>query len=254
MISARVLKKLEEYQNSPYKILSVYLGSDETQAPNLEVLHSQFHSLLHEHFTKEMREEYATDIARIEDFINNYTPSAHTLAFFSAGEQLWEVIELEFGIKPSLALETSPYVMPLHMAQTSRLPYVSLLIDREKAIAFIVNQGEIVAHTEIKTGYVQPREKGTNKDDGLRQADTEARYSEISLRRHIEQSIKEIEQFLQGRDFSFVLIGGHKPMFTKVTELLPPDLKGKVAGYFVTEMNVPLQTMLDASKQAAAER
>ena len=251
MINTSVLKKLEDYQNSPFKILSVYLGSSEIQAPNLEAFHTQFHSLLHEHFTKEMREAYADDIARIEAFIADYTPSAHSLVFFSAGDALWEVVELSYGIEPTLQLDESPYLAPLQHATVKQPPYLCLLIDREKAIAFIVDQDEIIAHTEVKTGYVQPREKGTNKDDELRQPDTEARYSEATLHRHIEASLNKIMEFLRGHEYSFVLIGGHKPMFTKITQLLPSELQGKVKGYFVSELNVPLQVMFDASKQVS---
>lgn len=249
MINTTVLKKLEGFQNSPFQILSVYLGSSEVQAPNLEVLHTQFHSLLHEHFSKEMRETYADDIARIDAFISDYVPSAHSLVFFSAGDNIWEVVELSYGVEPTLRLNKSPYLAPLQHAEKSDPPYLCLLIDREKAIAFIVNQDEITAHTEVKTGYVQPHEKGTNKDDELRQPDTEARYSEETLHRHIAASLDKIMDFLHGQEYSFLLIGGHKPMFTKITQLLPPELQGKVKGYFISELNVPLQVMFDASKQ-----
>jgi hypothetical protein len=83
MISPTTVKTIQAYSNSDNKVLSVYLGEDTRQSSNGEFLLTQFHSLLHGYFDKDLRREYDNDIKRISEFLVDYIPKARSLVFFN---------------------------------------------------------------------------------------------------------------------------------------------------------------------------
>src|SRR5665213_1375968 len=127
MIKPNLIEKLKTYDGSSFQILSVYLGADSVQSPSGEFLLKQFHSLLHHHLNKDLRETFKSDITRIEKYLAEYIPSARSLIFFSAGKQLWETAELEFYVSQSLSVGTSPNVDPLIQSLQKYSKYLVVL-------------------------------------------------------------------------------------------------------------------------------
>lgn len=251
MITPEKLKQLESFNNSRFMIMSVYLGSDSLQAPFDKYLISEFHSLLHQNFDKKMRETFRNDIARIETYLDNYAPSARTLAIFSAGDKLWEIIEFEFSIENSLSVDFSPNLDPIRSARQKYSKYLVLLVDREKARMFTVDQGEIAEHADYMGEYI-PQDKKTIGHDGYPgQNNIHSRHLDILIDRHIDEVSKKLAEFVKSQDIDFVIIGGHKEMFVRVANSLPADLKNKLVGSFVSELNIPLNDILQESKRVA---
>jgi len=252
MIQPDTIKKLNGFNNSSFQILSVYLGTDSTQAPSGEVLLTQFHSLVHQDLSSEQRSEFKSDIDRIEKYLGTYIPSARTLVFFSAGDNLWEVASLEFSLQSGLIATSSPDMNPLTEALQKYSKYLVLLVDREKARMFSVEQGEIVDRSQFIKGYVPPRIKSTGRDNPFNQSDTNFRHNEQLLKQHIKYAADAVVKFTSANDINFILIGGHAEMFKKVADSLPANLKSKVVADFVTEVNIPLNDILLLSKKVAA--
>lgn len=252
MIQPDTIKKLNGFNSSSFQILSVYLGTDSTQAPSGEVLLTQFHSLIHSDLSNDQRTEFKSDIERIEKHLNNYVPSARTLVFFSAGDKLWEVVGLEFSLHTGLVVTNSPDMNPLTDALQKYSKYLVLLVDREKARMFSVEQGEIIDRSQFIRGYVPPKIKSTGRDNLLNQSDTNFRHNELLLKRHIQYASDAVVKFTSADDINFIIIGGHAEMFKKVADSLPANLKSKVVAGFVTEINIPLNDILIQSKKIAA--
>jgi hypothetical protein len=117
---------------------------------------------------------------------------------------------------------------------------------------FTVEQGEIVDHSEFIGGYVPQKVKSTGRDISGGDGDINFRHNEELLQRHIDLAAKAVTKFTKAGDIHFVIIGGHAEMFKKVAKSLPSSLQTKVAGSFVTEVNIPLNEILLESKKIAA--
>ena len=251
MIQPSMIEKLKTYNSPLSLVLSVYLGNDTVQAPSVEYLLTQFHSLLHGILTKEERVIFENDIKHIEEYLSDYVPSARSLVFFSAGQKLWEIVSLEFPLPMSLSVNSYPNIKPLVQSLQKYSKYLVLLVDREKARMFTVEQGEIVDYSNF-TGYVPQKIKATGRDGVISQSDTNFRHNEVLLKRHIDRAVQAVVAFTEANDIHFVILGGHSEIFKKVAKSLPKDLRVKIAGSFVTEVNLPLNEILRESKKIAS--
>lgn len=252
MIKLSIIKKLKTYKNSSYQILSVFLGADSAQSPTGVLLTKQFHSLLHKHLNKDLREAFKSDIVRIEEYLSKYKPLARSLIFFSAGEHLWEVVELEFSVQTNMSVSQSPNIDPILQSLQEYTKYLVVLVDREKARMFTVEQGEISDHSEFIGGYVPQKIKSTGRESSGGDGDIISRHNKVLLQRHIDLSVQAVTEFTKNNDIHFVIIGGHTEMFKKVAKSLPSSLQTKIAGNFVTEINIPLNEILLKSKKIAS--
>jgi len=252
MIRPNAIKELKGFNDSPYQILTVYLGSDSVQAPSAEVLLTQLHSLIHQNLSSEQRVTFKSDIERIEKYLSNYIPSARSLVFFSAAKQLWEVVDLEFSMPMSLSVNNSPNIDQLVESLQNHSKYLVLLVDREKARMFTVEQGEIVDRSQFIKGYVPQKIKATGRDNLLNQSDTNFRRNDNLLKQHVDIAAKAAAEFTKTNNINFVIIGGHAEMFKKVTDSLPSNLRTKIVAELVTEVNIPLNDILIESKKIAA--
>lgn len=251
MIKPDELERIESYNNSNFPILSVYLGADNLQAPSEKFLITQFHSMLHQNLDKEQREIFKTDIERIEDFLNDYIPTSRSLIIFSSGEKLWEVVNLEFYLESNISIDMSPNLSPILKSQQKYSKYMVLLVDREKALMFTVEQGEIVEQSKFSGDYVPQNKQATGRDGNAGRSDIMTRHTNELLNRHINNACEAADKFARTKDIDFLIIGGHSEMFAKVAKSLPSNLQNKLVGSFVTEINIPLNDILIKSKEIA---
>lgn len=109
------LKKLGKFLNSQFPILTIYLGAVSKQAPAAKLLLSQFHSLVHQNLSKKEQKIFNQDLKKIEDYLRmTYDKRGKkTVIFFSSGQKLWEILELNFYLPPLCLVSYSPYLNPL---------------------------------------------------------------------------------------------------------------------------------------------
>jgi hypothetical protein len=251
MITLTTIKKLKKFERSNLQIMTVYLSEATLRSPTGAYLLSQFHSLLHRYLDKPMRVKFAADISRIEKTLAEHIPKARSLVVFTDGENLWEVVGLEFPLPASLTISTSPNMQPLLLALPKYSRYLVLLVDREKVRMFTVEQGEMIDHSDYIDGSVPQLSKSTGIDRAG-STDGEFRHNQVLLQRHIEKTAKAVAKFTQSHDVHFVIIGGHSEMFKRVAASLPAGLRSKVVDSFVTEINIPLNEILMESKKIAS--
>lgn len=60
-------------------------------------------------------------------------------------------------------------------------------------------------------------------------------------------------EFIKNEPIQRVVIGGHKMLFHDVYKYLPGSLKKKVAGTFVTQLNIPKNQLIKHAQLAVAK-
>ncbi len=150
------IKQLQKITNAPYPILSVYLGTAEKKTFHANVVVSQFHSLIHQSLSKDDQKTFRKDIDRIISFLKEQYDSRgkRSIAFFSAGENLWEVLDFEFYLPPLCIILHAPYLKPILEALDTYTKYLVLLVDHKKSRLFTVHLGEIEEHKDVFNGNV----------------------------------------------------------------------------------------------------
>lgn len=247
----KTIKKLAGYVNSPFPILSVYLGAVQKKSTDYSLISSIFHSQIHQNLGEEERKIFKKDLARIDDYLRTSYDSRgrRSVVFFCAGKKLWEVLEFEFYLPPFCVVSYSPYIRPITEALNEYKPYLVLLADRQKARLFTVHLGEIKEHKDIFNGDVPQRVK--HGDDTWDQQNKIQRHIEDHLLRHLKLIAGETREFAKKNPVSFVIVGGHKEIIPKIKKRLVYPLNKMVLGEFVTELNVPLNDIFLKSKRVA---
>jgi hypothetical protein len=252
MIRKSTIDKLNSFNDSPFQILTVYLGDDSTQAPSANYLLTQFHSLTHKNLTAEQRTIFKDDIIKIEKFLGHYIPGYRSLVFFSAGNNLWQVAKLEFAMPASISTSSSPNMKQLTKSLESHSKYLVLLVDRAKSRMFTVEQGQITEQMEAINNIVPKKVRSTGRDTVITQNNMVSRRNDELLKRHVSLVSQSVAKFTKSQHINFVIIGGQKNMIRKVADMLPNNLQSKIMVGLVTDINAPLTTILKESKKIAA--
>lgn len=121
--------------------------------------------------------------------------------------------------------------------------YLLLLVDREHTKLLLVSDNHLIAEKKVEKDYVPKKVK--HGDDAWDSQDKIFRHIEDHLHRHLKHSASEAAQFVKGEGISGVLIGGHKPLFSKINQHLPVTLSKKVVGNFITELKIPNKKIID---------
>ncbi len=234
-------------------ILSVYLSSSGKQVPYPSFYISQFHSLIHQNLKDIEQKEWQSDSARIEEYLHESInkSSARSLVFFTAGKDLWQVLDFEFYLPPLVKTSSQPYLKPIEDAVKKYSKYLVLLVDRKKARLFTVNLGKIEEEKLVFDGEVPQNVKAKKIDWG--RDDKIFRHIEDHLHRHLQTIAKKTFDFFMGKDIHFLIIGGHAEMIPKIKKHLPYPLNQMILGQFITELNIPLNDVLLHSKRVASK-
>lgn len=128
--------------------------------------------------------------------------------------------------------------------------YLYILADREKAVFFTVYRGKITDKKEIFDNSVPQNVKAKKIDWG--RDDKIFRHIEQHLHYHLQYIAKEALEFSKGKGIDFIIIGGHEELIPKMQAHLLYPLNKRVAGKFITELNIPLNKILQLGKKFAA--
>lgn len=245
------IQKLKTCNGSDFPIITIYLGRAGKKTFNTEVIVAQFHSLIHQTLDGKDQKQFKKDIERITHFLREQYDSRgkRSIVFFTAGDKLWNVIDFEFYLPPLCIVLHSPYLKPILEAFDTYTKYLVLLVDRKKARMFTVHLGQIEEHTDVFDGLVPQKVK--HGDDTWDAQDKIFRHIEDHLHRHLKLVAQATSEFIKDKNVHFIILGGHKELFTKVKKHLSGHLRKMVLGEFVTELNIPLNTVFLKSKKIA---
>lgn len=115
--------------------------------------------------------------------------------------------------------------------------YLILAVDRQKALLFALVDGLVENEAVLVYDYVPQKVK--HGDDTWDAQDKIFRHIEDHLHRHLKNVAKKASEFAKEYKITGILIGGHKPLFSKIEKYIPYPLSKKIKGTFVTELKIP---------------
>lgn len=246
----KTIQKLKTYKHSGFPILSLYLGFENKKSPNLKQLLSNFHSLVNgQLLTHGESPRLENNVKQVEKYLIEEfdTRGKRSIVFFT-GNGLFEVLEFEFYMEPNVYISYSPHLEPMMDKIREHNSYMVLVADHKKAKMFTVHLGEIEEQAEFVDGHV-PQNVRANERDFYGRSDIIFRHIEDHLHRHLKLIAEKAEEFAKDKKINFVIIGGHRELFKKIKKHLPRDLRDKVSGEFVTELNIPINSIFLQSKK-----
>lgn len=248
----KTLDRLKTYNDSPAPILSIYFQLPVPKLYTTETIINKLQTHINANLTIAQRKELKNNIQMIVGFMKNYqqAPGENTLAFFTGGDNLFEVMHLQYKMKSSVTVAHSPYLEPLLQQQEDTRRYLVILSDKEKAIFYTLYKGSVEERDEVYDNSV-PSDINHIGSQGLRtqRDDKTQRHMHDRLQKHFQYIGKRAELFIKDKPFAGVILGGHKSEMSQFKEYLPKQLKDKVVGDFVSELQVNFNEILTRSKK-----
>ena len=124
--------------------------------------------------------------------------------------------------------------------------YMVLLVDRQKAKMFTLVDGAVGMVEEFKDGHVPQKVK--HGDDTWDAQNKIFRHIEDHLHKHLVLISRKAAAFAKKNNITAVVIGSHKPLFSKIEKHLPYPLSQKIKGRFITELKAPFNEILNRAK------
>lgn len=125
--------------------------------------------------------------------------------------------------------------------------YMILLVDRKKAKIFTLIDGIVERKENIDEGNVHQRVKA-NDIHYYGRSNKIARHIENQLHRRLQFVAQKTANFAKKGQFEGILIGSHKPLFSKIAKHLPYPINQQVKGTFITELKGPFNKILQNAK------
>lgn len=130
--------------------------------------------------------------------------------------------------------------------------YLFIIADRKKASLFLFKQGNLEIDRDIMDPSVQ---KSSKIDSGeLYGRNTKQSHKiDNQIKRHLQLIMQETKSFINDKHINGLFIGGHKPLFHLIEKELSPDLRKKLRGNFITELNIPKDELIKHCKRILEE-
>jgi len=238
----------------PQGILSVYLSFDQIRSPSEDALDSLTRSLINT-LPPKQQEQFKPDIERILNYLQQHYSRSNirSLVFFTSGKNLWKVLELAFYLPASISVSKQPNIKPLEEKLPDYRRYMVLLVDRKKAKAFTVYLGKLEKQVDLHSDEIVPHRVKAEKYDTITgREDKIFRNIEDSLHRYLKDIASQAWAFFKlANQVDFILLAGHKEIFAKIHRHLPKIMADKVKDGFVTQLNIPLNQIVQRSKKVA---
>jgi peptide subunit release factor 1 (eRF1) len=251
----KTIERLKTYTNSSDPILSIYFHLPVPKRYTNTTIVNKLQSCINANMSFKQREAMKNNIRYIVGFMQDYQQARgeETLAFFSGGDNLFEVLHLPYKIPNTVKCAHEPYLEPLYQAQEDTRRYLVILSDKQKAILYTIFAGSLEAQEEVFDDSVPHDAQG-------RWANAPRAQRNDKLQRHIHEHLQKHFAYIASRAVSFiknkpiagVILGGHKTEMSQFKEHLPKNLKEKVVGNFVSELNTNFNEILGKSKEVVA--
>jgi len=248
----KTLQRLIAYNGSPSPILTIYFRLFSSKIKQDDSLNQRLEKIIMQELTSQQREEMKSNIEYILGFLENYQPSNYekTLAIFSGGSNLFEVLHLPYEIEPMIKFSHDPYLDPLLQAQEDSRRFLIILNDREKALFYTIYSGTLEDQEAVTSGEHVPQDvKGRWPESPHAQRDDKVqRHIHDYLSRHYDFIAGKAAQFINRKPITGVVLGGHKDQMSQFEKHLPKHLRDKVVGKFVSELHVNFNKIMARSK------
>jgi peptide chain release factor subunit 1 len=249
-VSDEELERLERFDSTGARILSVYLDLD----PQRQVDRS--HLVVLKDLVKEARDrlgeaagdELDRQAARLQEWLESEPQQGRGLAVFSCSEpDLWQVAFLPVPLEDHLAFEPRPHLGPLLALLDEHERYAVALVDKEKARLFTVFMGTI-EESEAFEDLVP----GKHDQGGWSQARLQ-RDHDTHVYQHLQHVAQRLGELLERRGFDRLILAGPGEATSELRGLLPAVLAELLVAVIPGEMFAGEAEILEQSL-AVAER
>jgi len=242
MIPEKELEALVAFSGT-HKVLSLYLDTYLAHQSKDAV------KLLFRQQIRNLEENpMPSDKKAIERFLDfEYDWQSRGLAIFASGDDLWKTISLPIAVTAQAYLTDKPYVRVLADIMDRFVNYGVALIDKESVRLFSVAWGKIQSETEAFG-----KELKRHKQGGWAAARYQRREDNLALH-NLKQAVEITQVFCQRADCTRLMLAGSSDVLSLVKELLPKQMRGRIVGEFVADMDASSQQILEHSLDIAAQ-
>ena len=168
------------------------------------------------------------DIEGIKEAIDSQRWPPGAVAIFScSGRDLYEEVLLRSQLREQVIVDATPFARPMLAVLSEYHLACILVINKASARVWEVDSDQI-------------REVGVIKDRVLRKPDYAASLAEDRVhnkeeelvKRHYRRTVKLLEDLQQTDGYDIVIVGGHDHEVPEFLQILPNELRNRVAGTF----------------------
>ena len=240
MIDDKELQSLVSFGGDG-KVLSVYLDTDLSDKSKEAV------KLMFSGRAKDLGDAAATEVRAVQKFLDfEYDWLPRGLALFASGDALWKVIPLAIPVRTQAYYADRPYVRVLTDVLDRFGKYGAVLIDKEGVRLFSVAWGKIQSETESFGEELKRHKQG-----GWAAARYQRHEDNLALH-NVKQAIEVLQSFCQSTGHKRFMLGGSSEVLSLVRELLPKQMRERVIGEFVVDMEASPNEILNRTLDIAA--
>lgn len=250
------IKRLKKYNNSSFLILSIYFHLPVPKLWNNSTITNKLSAVIDRYLSFKERVKAKKDIEYVLGFLQEYQQKKDeaSLALFSGGDKLFEIVHLPYKVQNRALLNHSPFLQPLLEEQTPYRKYVVILVDREKAHVFVVSQGIIESALEIADQSVPQNVHASAPEDTHNGRENKInRHIQDHLHKHFQKIVAGVQDFLGNKKVTGVIVGGHRNIFQSFEQQLPKQLQERIVAEMVTELHVSINQLVAKSKKIIDE-
>jgi hypothetical protein len=234
MITAETVNRILKFHGNGLPVVSLYGRIDPGASPR--EVHTRMMSLLDQvrPLAKDQTLEHQSrlsvraDIERIKAAVdsNRWTPGA--VAIFScSGRGLYEEIPLPRRVREQVIVDATPFARPLAAVLSEYHRACVLVINKSSARFWEVDQDEMREVTKFSDPVLRKPDYAANlAEDRVRNKEEEL------VKKHFRRAVKVLEDLQQTDGYDIVIIGGHEYEVPEFIQILPNDLRSRLAGTF----------------------
>lgn len=245
MMSKENLKRLGNLNFSPFLITSLYLNISPLEYPKGEyrLIWKNFQKEIFNFSTedREIKNSLLEDVERISNFLDQeINTSANTLVIFSCSVKNWfEVYPMYPSLKPKLIIDKDPYTKPLLRLIASQIPYLIILVSKDKARIFTYYLGELREEGAVSSDIPKKHKQGGWS------ASNWQRWHEAHVTWHLKDVIEYIQKIIMDKR---IILGGTLPTISEFKMLLPKNFQERIIGNLNIDIMAPVKEILEKSQ------
>jgi hypothetical protein len=235
MITRSDIEALVERSAVPESpVLSVYLGTDQSKASNLNrhfeaTLRDALRSIGTELDEKQL-ETFSADAEPVQGYFSGLQPRGKgAIVFSDASENFFWAREINASVRNNARWSDTPYVVPLIEILDEYERTGVVLVDKAHARLFTVFMGEIEEHENLLAPLSVSRIKSTGTDQILSENRFQKK-AETHVHSHLKHVAETLDKYIDRYGFDRLLLGGTVEATSELQQLLSKRAGELVAG------------------------
>jgi peptide chain release factor subunit 1 len=256
MITAETVNRILEFHGNGLPVVSLYGRIDPGASPR--EVHTRMMSLLDQvrPLAKDQTLEHQSrlsvraDIERIKEAVDsNRWPPGAVAIFSCSGRDLYEEVSLPRRVREQVIVDATPFARPMLAVLSEYHRACVLVINKASARVWEIDQDEMREVTKFKDPVLRKPDYAANlAEDRVRNKEEEL------VKKHYRRAVKVLEDLQETDAYDIVIIGGHEHEVPEFIQILPNDLRNRVAGTFGVDPTTAPLAEIRSSASSILER